>query len=275
MFTFEECKKRTLVMGILNVTPDSFSDGGESFFAEKALEKALKMQNDGADIIDIGAVSTAPKSEKVELSEELRRLKTVFPLVASRLDIPVSVDTRSPEAAQFALENGAVIVNDESGAFSSNMASLVKKHGAGWIFMHTGGKASSECAEYENGVVADALSFFEKMREAAAAYGINEESLCYDYGIGFGKTREEDLLLLKSTAEFSEYSPLLVGVSRKRVIGEATGEKEPKNRIFGTVAAESIAAFLGAGILRVHDVKAARDAVKTVEAVKKGSFNIG
>lgn len=275
MFTFEECKKRTLVMGILNVTPDSFSDGGESFFAEKALENAIKMQKDGADIIDIGAVSTAPKSKTVELSEELRRLKTVFPLIPSRLDIPVSVDTRSPEAARFALENGAIIVNDESGAFNENMASLVKKHGAGWIFMHTGGKTSSECAEYESGVVADVLSFFKEMREVAAAYGINEESLCYDYGIGFGKTREEDLLLLKSTAKFSEYSPLLVGVSRKRVIGEATGEEKPKNRIFGTVAAESIAAFLGAGILRVHDVKAASNAVKTVEAVKKGCFDNG
>lgn len=272
MFTFEECKKRTLVMGILNITPDSFFDGGESFSGERALENALRLQSEGADILDIGAVSTAPKSSPVSKEEEIRRLKTVFPLIPSKLDIPVSVDTKNSEAAKFALENGAVAVNDESGEFSEGTARLVKEHGAGWIFMHTGGKSSREEGLYENGVVAAVLDFFREMKEKALTYGINEKSLCYDYGIGFGKTREEDLTLIKNTKEFEAFRPLLVGVSRKRVIGEATGEKEPKDRLFGTVAAESVAAYLGAGILRVHDVKAAVDAVKTVEAIKKGRF---
>lgn len=272
MFTFEECEKRTLVMGILNITPDSFFDGGESFSGESALENALKAQSEGADILDIGAVSTAPRSVPVSVQEELRRLRTVFPLIPSKLNIPVSVDTKNPEAAKFALENGAVAVNDESGGFSPETAKLVKEHGAGWIFMHTGGKSSREEALYENGVVEAVLEFYEEMRGMALLYGINEKSLCYDYGIGFGKTREEDLILIQNTKAFESFHPLLVGVSRKRVIGEATGENEPENRLFGTVAAESVAAYLGAGILRVHDVKAAVDAVRTVEAIKKGGF---
>lgn len=272
MFTFDECKKRTLVMGILNITPDSFSDGGESFSPESALKNALEMQQDGADIIDIGAVSTAPESREVTLEEELKRLGRVLPLIRSKISLPISVDTKRWEAARFALENGATIVNDESGIFSKDMARIVKEHGAGWVFMHTGGKSSKETADYKNGVVSDVLDFFKNMKENALLCGLCENSLCFDYGIGFGKTREEDLILLLNTDEFGGFSPLLVGVSRKRVIGEATGIKLPRERIYGSVAAESVAAFLGAGILRVHDVKAARDAVNTVEAIKKGSF---
>ena len=164
MFTFDSQKNRALVMGILNVTPDSFSDGGDSFSSEDALKNALKMQNDGADIIDIGACSTAPKNKPVPLNEELSRLKKVFPLIPSKLGVPVSVDTFNKEAAVFALQNGASIVNDESGRFDEEMAAAIKKYGAGWIFMHTGGMSSGETAVYTGGVVACVLSFFEEMK---------------------------------------------------------------------------------------------------------------
>lgn len=275
MFTFDSQKNRALFMGILNVTPDSFSDGGDSFSSEDALKNALKMQNDGADIIDIGACSTAPKNKPVPLNEELSRLKKVFPLIPSKLGVPVSVDTFNKEAAVFALQNGASIVNDESGRFDEEMAAAIKKYGAGWIFMHTGGMSSGETAVYTGGVVACVLSFFEEMKNKALSYGIPKECLCYDYGIGFGKTRADDLELLKNTGAFSNYSPLLVGVSRKRVIGETTGVKVPKERVAGSVAAGSIAAFLGAGILRVHDVKETAEAVRMAASIKQGSVYNG
>lgn len=272
MFDFSKYKNRTLVMGILNITPDSFSDGGKSFDTENAVFNALKMESEGADIIDIGACSTAPGNTAVSLEEELRRLKKVLPFLATKLKIPVSVDTFSPEVAEFAVKNGAVIVNDESGCFNKNMARVVKEFGTGWVFMHTGGKSSAEICEYKNGVVNDVLDFFSYMKKEAVSYGIKENALCYDYGIGFGKTRNDDITLLKNTDKFKDFSPLLVGVSKKRVVGEATGEFETQNRVYGSVAAETVASFLGAGILRVHDVKACVDAVKMCEAIKRGKI---
>ncbi len=270
MFSFHLSK--TLIMGILNVTPDSFSDGGENFLPENALEKARQMENDGADIIDIGAVSTAPKSTPVSEEEEIARLGSVLPLVTSAVGIPVSVDTVSPAVAEFALSHGAVIVNDESGFFNEKTAGIVKKYNAGWVFMHTGGCSSKETAVYPNGVVCDVLSFFKEMKEKALSFGISENSLCFDYGIGFGKSRKDDISLLKNTDAFGEYKPLLVGVSRKRVIGEITGRENPKDRVFGTVAANTLAVYGGAGILRVHDVKAAADTVKICNALKRDGF---
>lgn len=270
MFDIFNCKNRTLVMGILNVTPDSFSDGGKSFDTENAVFNALKMESEGADIIDIGACSTAPGNTAVSLEEELRRLKKVFPLITTKLKIPVSVDTSNPGVAEFAVKNGAVIVNDESGIFNERMAEVVKKYGVGWVVMHTGGKSSGEICEYENGVVNDVRDFFSYMKKEAVSYGIQENALCYDYGIGFGKTRNDDITLLKNTDKFKDFSPLLVGVSKKRVVGEATGESETQNRVYGSVAAETLASFLGAGILRVHDVKACADAVNMCEAIKRG-----
>ena len=305
MFSFTDIlnKDRALVMGILNVTPDSFSDGGEFFSSDAALRHAQAMCRDGADIIDIGCCSTAPGSSAVSLEEELARLKLVFPLIPKNVGIPVSVDTSRPEAARFALENGAVIVNDESGVFNPEMAALVKEYGAGWVFMHTGVKdsqgakgyldrvaagvasffavtsphgqaaASQIEQDYPEGAAADALDFFYRMRKQALKSGIDEKQLCYDYGIGFGKSRSDDALLLKSTALFSDYKPLLVGVSRKRIIGQASGVKEPEQRDYGSAAAEGIAAFLGADIIRAHNIRAAADSVRVAAVVKKGEMN--
>ena len=214
-------KQRPLVMGILNVTPDSFFEAGKSFFAESAFNRALQIGSDGADI--------------------------------------------------FALENGVTIVNDESGVFSKDMALLVKEYNANWIFMHTGNKTSSEVAVYENGVVENVLEFFKSMKEQALNFGIDENKLCFDYGIGFGKTREDDLTLIKNTGVFNEFKPLLVGVSNKRVVGQATG-REVDERLFGTVSAESVSVFLGADVIRTHNVKACVDSINMITAIKKGGF---
>ena len=264
-------KKLPLVMGILNITPDSFFESGKNFFAEAAFNTALKFESDGADILDIGGCSTAPGKTFASFEEELSRLKTVLPLIPDTLEIPVSVDTFRPEIARFALENGVQIINDESGVFSKDMAAIVKEFNASWIFMHTGNKTSSEEKVYENGVVDDVIRFFTSMKEQALSFGIKEEMLCFDYGIGFGKSREDDLTLLKSTDKFCDFKPLLTGVSNKRVIGQAI-DKDVNERLFGTLSAESIAAFLGADVIRTHNVKACVDATRVSVAIRKGCF---
>ena len=264
-------KQRPLVMGILNVTPDSFFEAGKSFFAESAFNRALQIESDGADIIDIGGCSTSPGKTFASYEEELSRLKTVLPLIPNTVKIPVSIDTFRPRIAKFALENGVAIVNDESGVFSEEMASLVKEYNANWIFMHTGNKTSSEVAVYENGVVENVLGFFKSMKEQALNFGIDENKLCFDYGIGFGKTREDDLTLIKNTGVFNEFKPLLVGVSNKRVVGQATG-REIDERVFGTISAESVSVFLGADVIRTHNVKACVDSINMITAIKKGGF---
>ena len=264
MFSFKtliEKKSVPLIMGILNITPDSFSDGGEFNGLSSALERLNNLYEEGADIIDIGACSTAPNNTIVPVEEELKRLEILSEL-ARNAKVPLSIDTFRPQVARFAIENGISIINDESGAFNPDMAEVVKEHNAGWIFMHTGGKSSKEITEYKNGVTEDVLNFFESMRTQAVDFGINEENLCYDCGIGFGKTRNDDIELLKNCKTLSQYSPLLIGVSRKRVIGELTGEKNPKGRVSGSVTAAVCCAVNGAGVLRVHDVKETVDAMK-------------
>lgn len=264
MFSFKaliEKKKSPLVMGILNITPDSFSDGGEFNGLSSALERLNKLYEEGADIIDIGACSTAPNNTIISVEEELKRLE-ILPQLVENAKLPLSIDTFRPEVAKFALENGVSIINDESGAFNPAMAEIVKEYNAGWIFMHTGGKTSKEANEYRNGVVEDVLSFFKNMKSQATSLSINEDCLCYDCGIGFGKTRNDDIELLKNCKELSAYSPLLIGVSRKRVIGELVGQANPKDRVAGSVAAAVCCAVNGAGVLRVHDVKETVDALK-------------
>ncbi len=256
-----EEKKGPLVMGILNITPDSFSDGGEANSLSSALERLNKLYEEGADIIDIGACSTAPNNTIISVEEELKRLE-ILPELVKNSKVPLSIDTFRPEVAKFALRNGVSIINDESGYFNEEIANAVKEYNAGWIFMHTGGKSSKEITEYKNGVVNDVLDFFGEMRNNAISLGIKEECLCYDCGIGFGKSRDDDIELLKNCKTLSGYSPLLIGVSRKRVIGEITGKKNPKDRVAGSVAAAVACAKNGASVLRVHDVKETVDALK-------------
>lgn len=274
MFSFKELlyakNGNPLIMGILNITPDSFSDGGCNFSQESVLLKVKELCDAGADIIDVGACSTAPGNPLVSEAEEIRRLKEFLPIVLKRSDVPVSVDTLRPGVARFCLEQGVRIVNDESGAFNIDMAQCVRDYGCGWIFMHTGGKTSEESNSYPNGVVADVLDFFADMRKAALDFSISEEQLCYDCGIGFGKSRQDDLSLLAESALLSNDYRLLVGTSRKRVIGMLTGEKNPADRVAGSVAAAVVLAQNGASVLRVHDVKETADAIKVTEAIKRG-----
>ncbi len=268
MFSFKGAiaKKNTpLIMGILNITPDSFSDGGESNSLSSALERLNKLCEAGADIVDIGACSTAPNNNIISVDEELKRLE-ILPELVKNTKVPLSIDTFRWEVANFALGNGVSIVNDESGRFDVEIAKVVKEFGAGWIFMHTGGRSSRDIIHYNDGVVEDVRAFFESMKSEALSFGINEECLCYDCGIGFGKSRQDDLELLKNCKTLSQYAPLLVGVSRKRVIGEITGVDNPKERVVGSVAAAVCCAHNGAGVLRVHDVK------ETIDAIKVGSI---
>ncbi len=258
MFSFDDLhyrKGRTLIMGILNITPDSFSDGGEAFSLENVKTKVDMLQKQGADIIDVGACSTAPGNGIVSQEEEIRRLKMFLPCIMERALVPVSVDTFRPEAAKVALSYGVSIINDESGCCKEEMARLVKNTGCGWVLMHTGNKSSSETQEYEQGVIKAVCDFFEDMKSHAFKYGVKQCQLALDCGIGFGKTREDDLALLSNCDVLSSYGNLLVGASRKRIIGELTGESVPANRVEGSVAVAKIVSQDGAAILRVHDVE--------------------
>ena len=259
-----------LIMGILNITPDSFSDGGCNFSLESVSRRVKELCDAGADIIDVGACSTAPGNAIVSEDEEIKRLKRFLPEVLRVSAVPVSVDTFRPGVARFCLGCGVQIVNDESGVFNVDMAQCVKEYGCGWIFMHTGGKTSGESNDYCNGVVADVLEFFAKMRKAALDFSISEEQLCYDCGIGFGKSRQDDLTLLSQCSQLSDDYRLLVGVSRKRIIGMLTGEENPRNRATGSAAAATVLAQKGVSVLRVHDVKETLDAIKVTEAIKRG-----
>lgn len=258
MFSFDALlkgKSRPLVMGILNVTPDSFSDGGTAFSLEDVESKVNMLCNQGADIIDVGACSTAPNNQLVSEEEEINRLKQFLPAVLQLSTVPVSVDTFRPKVAEYVLSQGVSVINDESGCFKDEMAKLVKKHGCGWIFMHTGNKTSSQIQVYEDGVTKDVLSFFGHMSEKAASFSIEKSQLVFDCGIGFGKSRDDDLELLSNCDVLSAQYNLLVGVSRKRIIGELTGESDPINRVKGSVAVAKLLAEDGVKILRVHDVE--------------------
>lgn len=240
--------KRTYVMGILNVTPDSFSDGGQFFDPETAIRHALLMQQQGADIIDIGAESTRPGHIPVSPEEEQRRLQPILRTLCETLDIPVSVDTLNPETADWALSEGVAIINDVSGVFVPEMAEAVLRHDAGWIITH-GADADSVTAS-EN--VSD---FFSVMLKKCRQIGIPESRICLDPGIGFGKSRAEDYSVLRNLQYvYRSGCALLVGASRKRLIGEASGESDPQKRLAGTVACHTAAVAGGADILRVHDV---------------------
>lgn len=267
-FSFE-INKRTYIMGILNVTPDSFFDGGQWNSPEKAVEHALKMQEDGADIIDIGAQSTGPGSVLLSEDEELEIIKKYIPAVTSAVNVPVSVDTFYPRVAEYCLENGAKIINDVSSKMDREMALVVKKHNAGWIVMHTGNASASQEADYSKcgGVVNDVLAFFDKAEEIAAEYSISRENICFDMGFGFGKSHFDNLELLRNIdkLKFPERA-LLTALSCKRLVKNETGA-DGYDRVFGTLAADTLAIAGGTDFIRVHHVKEACLAAKMTDAV--------
>lgn len=267
-FSFE-INKRTYIMGILNVTPDSFFDGGQWNSPEKAVEHALKMQGDGADIIDIGAQSTRPGSVLLSEDEELEIIKKYIPAVTSVVNVPVSVDTFYPKVAEYCLENGAKIINDVSSKMDREMALVVKKHNAGWIVMHTGNASASQEADYSKcgGVVNDVLAFFDKAEKIAAEYSISRENICFDMGFGFGKSHFDNLELLRNIDKLkSPERALLTALSCKRLVKNETGA-DGYDRVFGTLAADTLAIAGGTDFIRVHHVKEACLAAKMTDAV--------
>lgn len=267
-FSFE-INKRTYIMGILNVTPDSFFDGGQWNSPEKAVEHALKMQEDGADIIDIGAQSTRPGSVLLSEEEELEIIKNYIPAVISAVNVPVSVDTFYPRVAEYCLENGAKIINDVSSKMDREMALVVKKHNAGWIVMHTGNASASQEADYSKcgGVVNDVLAFFDRAEKIAAEYSISRENICFDMGFGFGKSHFDNLELLRNIDKLkSPERALLTALSCKRLVKNETGA-DGYDRVFGTLAADTLAIAGGTDFIRVHHVKEACLAAKMTDAV--------
>ncbi|NLB37002.1 MAG: dihydropteroate synthase [Clostridiales bacterium] len=268
-FNLPLCSK-TYVMGILNVTPDSFSDAGKYFDANKAAVYALEMCGQGADIIDIGAQSTRPDAEPVSAQTEIERLSPVLEALKGRLNVPVSVDTFYPQTAEYALSNGASIINDVSGRVDGRMASIVNSHNAGWVIMHNCGGAGAH-PEYPQGVANAVRSFFEASLRRAGELAVESERICLDVGIGFGKSHEDNLTLIKELRKIKiDGIALLVGASRKRLIGIAANEPDPTARAAGTVAAHTLAIAGGADIIRVHDVRQAVQAARTAEAILYG-----
>lgn len=262
---------RAIVMGILNVTPDSFSDGGEFLDPSAAVAQAQAMVEQGADLIDVGAESTRPGSERVGPGEQIRRIEGVLPALAE-LGVLVSIDTTSSAVADYALRAGAAIVNDVSaGREDSKMLPLAARRGAAVVLMHMlGYPKTMQAAPAYADVVAEVREFLAERVAAAEAAGVPRGRCIVDPGIGFGKTARHNLSLLAGTGELASLGlPVLVGPSRKRFIGEVTGEAVPARRLGGTIAACLACRRGGATIFRVHDVAPLVQALAMAEAIDR------
>lgn len=262
--------EKTYIMGILNYTPDSFSDGNLRFTHDAAVKYAIEAEENGADIIDIGAFSTRPGAEYISPEEEWKRLSSVLPDIIKRVKIPVSVDTFVPEVAEKCLDAGVGIINDVSGAFNENIASLIKKYGAGWIVMHGGvltGRAES-VVNYENGITTCVQSFFDEMLQRTSEYGIPAEKICLDPGFGFSKDSSQNTELLKNLGTLDTHgSALLSALSRKRFVGTLSGETDASKRDEATLALDIFSAEHGADMVRVHNVPLHAKALRTLDAL--------
>ena len=264
-------KRETLVMGIVNVTPDSFSDGGKFFSPEVAISHASKLITQGADIIDIGGESTRPGAEQVSESEELKRVIPVIEKI--RTDNPailISIDTTKASVAKHAVEAGADIINDVSGlSFDKNMIGIVESYNIPVVIMHMKGNPQNMQLnpEYED-IVNEILDFFKMKIKIAIQSGINRSMIILDPGIGFGKTVEHNFELLSRLNEFNVLElPIMIGPSRKSFIG-ITLDLPPEDRVEGTAAAVSAGVMNGASIVRVHDVKSMKRVVRIIEKVR-------
>ena len=262
---------RPLLMGILNVTPDSFSDGGQFELVENAIARALQMEADGADIIDIGGESTRPGAEPVMLEEELRRTIPVIRELATRVRIPISIDTTKAEVARQALEAGAEIVNDISGlTFDPDMLEVCRLHDAGICLMHIQGtpQTMQQNPTYVD-VVQEVIEFLQRQVDRCLMAGILPERMCVDPGIGFGKTAEHNLQLLKSVSHLQRdlQRPVLIGHSRKRFLSKILG-RSVEERESGTIGVSIALAEQGVDILRIHDVRSVRDALVAWDIVR-------
>lgn len=270
------CKGRTLslatplVMGILNVTPDSFSDGGRYLSTARALDHALAMIEAGADIVDVGGESTRPGAQALDEAEELQRVLPVIQELSKRGSIPISIDTRHAAVAQQALDAGAVIVNNVS-CFTGDaaMATVVRETGAGLVLMHTRGTPQTmmSLAVYED-VVATVETELKQALAFAQESGVSREACVLDPGLGFAKDTEQNLQLLAAVNRLSNLGPILVGASRKRFIGELCHQPDPAQRLSGSLSAAAWSVLQGASILRVHDVRETKECLAVALALQ-------
>lgn len=270
---------RTLIMGVLNITPDSFYNGGRYYASPAAREQARRLASQGADIIDIGGESTRPGAEGIPAEEEMARVIPVIEVVASFFAGPISIDTTKAKVAEAALAAGASVVNDISGmSRDAQMIPLAAEAGCGVVLMHMRGrpKNMASLADYDD-PVREVKAELKGRLEAAIAGGVRPEAIVLDPGLGFAKTAEQNLEIMRRLEEFLDLkTPLLLGPSRKSFLGRALAAQglgdDPGERLFGGVAAVALAAFKGASIVRVHDVAAARQALAVADAVREGSF---
>ena len=264
--------KRTHIMGILNITPDSFSDGGLHFDQSGAVEHALRMVDDGADILDIGGESTRPGSEPVSLDEELRRTLPVIEALAKKITVPISIDTYKSKVALRALEAGASIVNDISGMrFDPEMPGVVSRYKVPVVIMHIKGTPKNmQVNPVYDALIPEIIDYFKEGIRLAVTSGISEDMIILDPGIGFGKTFEHNLEILNNLEKFNLLEkPLLIGTSRKAFMGKILGGLPPKERIEGTAASVAISIIKGAHIIRVHDVREMARVVRVADAIKQ------
>lgn len=259
---------KTYIMGVLNVTPDSFSDGGQFNTLENAIAQAAQMIEDGADILDVGGQSTRPNADEVSLQEELDRVVPVIQAIRQKFEISISVDTTRSQVAQEAIAAGADLINDISGAiFDSEMLSTVGKLGVPIILMHMRGtpKTMQSLTQYEN-LIQEICEFLQERIESAIAQGISQ--ILIDPGIGFAKKYDQNLEILRRLEAFQTLNcPILVGASRKSFIGQILDQPDPKKRVWGTAAACVSAIANGADVVRVHDVAEMRDACRVADAI--------
>lgn len=262
-----------LVMGVLNITPDSFSDGGEFFDTEKAIARGIEMAKAGAAIIDVGPESSRPGSERTETKEQIKRAIPVIEGLAKVIDAPISIDTYDVDVAEAALRAGAGIINDITAFGDERMRTLAVRENVPVVLMHMQGEPSTMQKEprYED-VVGEVLDFLIERAGLLEKAGLESEKIFIDPGIGFGKTTEHNLELLRNIDKFVEGGyRVLVGTSRKRFIGELTGKEMLRERVFGTAATVALCVRAGVSIVRVHDVEEMVDVVKVAWATSRKS----
>ena len=261
--------ERTIVVGVLNVTPDSFSDGGQNFEPVRAIDRALEMESEGADIIEVGGESTRPGATRLSVEEELSRVLPVLKGFAGRLRVPISIDTYKSEVARVAFDLGACLVNDVSALrFDPALATEAARAKVVLVLMHMRGEPSSmQKVEPSRDIFGEIKSDFNTALREAESRGVRHEQIVLDPGIGFGKTLEQNLAIINHLDRFESFeTPLMIGTSRKSFIGRLTGRPEG-DRVLGTAVSVAAAILKGAHIVRVHDVKEMVDVVRITDAI--------
>ena len=261
--------ERTIVVGVLNVTPDSFSDGGQHFDPARAVEHALRMESDGADIVEVGGESTRPGAPRLSANEELARVSPVLKELCKRLRVPIAVDTYKSEVARVALDFGATIINDVSALrFDARVAEEAARCAALLVLMHMRGEPRTmQKIEPSPDIFGEIEADFDTAIREAESRGLQRERIMLDPGIGFGKTLEQNLSILNHLQRFEKFGmPLMIGTSRKSFIGRLTGRTE-SDRVFGTAASVALAIARGAHMVRVHDVKEMSEVARITDAI--------